>query len=51
MNIVGHVSLWHGGASIGYMSKCGIAWSSDRSDFLRNLQIDFQSGFISLQSH
>ena len=53
MNIVEHVSLWHGGASFGYMYKIGIAGSSSRSisNFLRNLQIDFQSGCTSLQSH
>ena len=53
MNIVEHVPLWHGGASFGYMPKSGIAGSSGRSisNFLRNLQIDFQSGCTSLQSH
>ena len=46
MNIVEHVSLCRGGASFGYMYKIGIAGSSSRSisNFLRNLQIDFQSG-------
>jgi hypothetical protein len=53
MNIVEHMSLWQGGASFGYISKSGIAGSSGRSifNFLRNLQIDFQSGCSSLQSH
>ena len=52
-NIVEHVPLWHGGASFGYIPKSGIAGSSGRSisNFLRNLQIDFQSGCTSLQSH
>ena len=53
MNIVEHMPLWHGGASFGYIPKSGIAGSSGRSisNFLRNLQIDFQSGCTSLQSH
>jgi hypothetical protein len=53
MNIVEHVPLWHGGASFGYIPKSGIAGSLGRliSSFLRNLQIDFQSGCTSLQSH
>jgi hypothetical protein len=53
MNIVEHLPLWHGGASFEYMPKSGIAGSSGRSvsNFLRNLQIDFQSGCSSLQSH
>jgi hypothetical protein len=44
---------WYGGASFGYIPKSGIARSSDRSisSFLQNLQIDFQSGCTSLQSH
>jgi hypothetical protein len=43
MNLVEHVPLWHDGASFG---------SSGRSipNFLKNLQIDFQSGCPSLQS-
>jgi len=53
MNIVEHVPLWHGWASFGYKHKSGIAGYSGRSisNFLRNLQIDFQSGCTSLQSH
>ena len=53
MNIVEHVLLWHGGASLGCIPKSGTAGSSGRSisNFLRNLQIDFQSGCTSLQSH
>jgi hypothetical protein len=53
MDTVEHVPLWHAGASFGYIPKSGIAGSSDRSisNFLRNLQIDFQSGCTSLQSH
>ena len=31
MNVVGHAPLWYGGASFGYVSKFGIAGSSDRS--------------------
>ena len=53
MNMVEHVPLWHGGASFGYIPKSGIAGSLGRSNsnFLRNIQIDFQSGCSSLQSH
>ena len=53
MNIVEHVPLWHGGAHFGYIPKSGISGSSDRSisNFLRNLQTDFQSGCTILQSH
>ena len=53
MNIVDQVSLWHGGASFGYIPKSGIAGSSGRfiSNFLRKLQIDFQSGYTSLKYH
>ena len=53
MNIVEHVFLWHYWVSFGYMAKGGIAESSGRSisNFLRNLQIDFQSDCTSLQSH
>jgi hypothetical protein len=47
------VPLWHGGASFGYIPKSGIAGTSGKyiSNFLRNLQIDFQSGCTSFQSH
>jgi hypothetical protein len=53
MKIVEHVPLWDGGTSFGYIPKSGIAGSSGRSipNFLRNLQIDFQSGCTSLLSH
>jgi hypothetical protein len=53
MNLVEHVPLWHCGASFGYNTKSGIAGSSGRSisNFLRKLQIDFQSGCTSLQPH
>jgi hypothetical protein len=53
INIVEHVPLWHGGASLGYIPKSGIAGSSGRSIyiFLRNLQIDFHSACTSLQPH
>ena len=53
MNIVEHVPLWHGIASFGYIPKSGIAGSEGRSisNFLRNLQIDFQSDCTSLQSY
>jgi hypothetical protein len=53
MNIVEHVSLLHVGASSGYMPRSSIAGSSGStmSNFLRNCQIDFQSGCTRLQSH
>ena len=53
MNIVEHVSLWNGGRSFDYMPKSGMAESSDRTipNFLRNCQVDFQSGCASLHSH
>jgi hypothetical protein len=53
MNIVEHVPLWHGGVSFGYIPKRGMTGSSSRSisNFLRNVQIDFQSDCTSFQSH
>jgi hypothetical protein len=53
MNIVEHVSLLQVGISSGHMPRRGIAGSSGStmSNFLRNRQIDFQSGCTSLQSH
>jgi hypothetical protein len=48
MNIVEHVSLFHVGASSGYMPRSGIAGfsGSTMSNFLRNLQTDFQNGIL-----
>jgi hypothetical protein len=56
MNIVEHVSLWYGGASLGIMPRTGITWSWGRtiSNSLRNHQLEtdfFQSSYTSLQSH
>ena len=53
LNIVDHVSLLYVGASSGYMPWRVIPGSSGStmSNFLRNHQTDFQSGFTSLQSH
>ena len=44
--------MWQAGTSCGYRLRSGISGSlRSISNFLSNLQIDFQSGFISLQSH
>jgi hypothetical protein len=53
MNIMEHMPLWNGRVSFGYIPKSGIAGSSGRSisNFLRKLQIDFQSSYISFQAH
>jgi hypothetical protein len=53
MNIVAHVSLLYVAKSSGYMLRSGIARTSGRSisNFLRGCQINFKSGFTSLQSH
>jgi hypothetical protein len=53
MNIVEQVFLLPVGTSSGYMRSRDIVGSSSRtmSNFLRNLQTDFQSGCTSLQSH
>jgi len=52
-NVVEYVPLLYVGASFGYMPQSGVAGSSGStmSNFLRNLQIDFQSTCTSLQSH
>ena len=52
-NIVENASLVYVGASSEYMPKSGIAESSGSTmfNFLRNHQIDFNSGCTSLQSH
>jgi hypothetical protein len=53
MNIVAHVPLWHSGTSFGDIPKSSIAGSAGRLiyNFLRNSQVDIQSGCTSLQSH
>ena len=53
MNIIKHVSLLYNGMSFGYTPKGGISGSSGTtiSIFLRNSQIDFQTGYINLQPH
>ena len=54
ISIVEHMPPWPGVCvSFGYIPKSDIAGSSGRSisNFLRNLQIDFQSTYASLQSY
>ena len=53
MNIVEHEPILIDRASFGSIPENGVAGSSGRSifHFLRKLQIDFQSGCSSLQSH
>jgi hypothetical protein len=52
MKIVEHVSFLPVRTSSGYMPRRGIAGgSSTMSNFKRNLQTDFQSGYTSLQFH
>jgi hypothetical protein len=53
MNIVKHVFLLSVGKSSGYMPRGGIPGSSSSpmSNFLRNHQTNFQSGYTCLQSH
>jgi len=50
INIVEHMSLLYVGASFRYMPRSGIAGPSGStvSNFLRNLQVDFQSRFTRL---
>ena len=49
MNIVKHISLWYGWASIEYIPKSVIARLFP--NFLRNNHTDFQSSYTSLHSH
>ena len=51
MNIMEPMSLGYGGAFFGYMVRISITGFLDRTiaNFLRNCQIDFQSGFASFQ--
>jgi hypothetical protein len=53
MNIVDNLYLLQVGAFSEYMPRRGIARSfgSTMSNFLRNIQTDFQSGCDSLHSH
>ena len=51
MNMVGHMSLWYGGDLLGICpGVVELSGSSGRtiSSFLKNLQIDFQSGCANL---
>jgi len=52
INSVDHMCLFYVGVSFGYMPRTGIAVCSDSrmSNFLRNLQTDFQSACASLPS-
>ena len=51
MNIVECVSLLYIGASFGYMLRSGISGSSGKtmSNYLKNHQTDFKSGYTTLQ--
>ena len=53
MTIVEEVYLRYGGASLEYMPRSGRTeyWGRSIPNFLRNHQIDFQSGFISFLFH
>jgi hypothetical protein len=53
MNTLENMALSQVRASSGYIRVSGIAGSSGSTmfSFLRNHQTDFQSGYISLQSH
>ena len=53
VNIMEHVSFWYGGIYFGYMPWNSITgfWGRTIPSFLRNHQLDFQSGCASLQSH
>jgi hypothetical protein len=52
MNTLEQVSLWYCVTSFRYMPRHGIdkSWGRTIPDFLRNHQIDFQSGCISSHS-
>lgn len=51
INIVGHLSLWCGGTSFGYMPRSDITGSlMTTTNFLRKCQIYFQSACTNLQS-
>ena len=49
MIVVVIVTLLYVGVSLGYMPRSGLIESM--SNYLRKLQTDFQSGYISLQPH